>query len=78
MKRKFTFWLALIALSMLSFPLSAEFAGGSGTQEDPWQIATAQHLNNLRNYLGSGHRNKYFIQTADINLGEPPWNLGEG
>ncbi len=78
MKRKSLFWLALIALSMLSTSVFAQFAGGSGTQNDPWQIASAQHLNNLRNYLGPGHRNKHFIQTADIDLGVPPYNQGEG
>ncbi len=78
MKRRVPFWLALVFISVLSTLIFAEFAGGSGTQEDPWQVETAEHLNNVRNYLGSGHRNKHFIQTADINLGEPPWNQGEG
>jgi hypothetical protein len=32
----------------------------------------AVHLNNVRNHL-----NAHFQQTADINLGLPPWNEGE-
>ncbi|QUH25477.1 leucine-rich repeat protein [Serpentinicella alkaliphila] len=40
-----------------------EFAGGSGTEEDPYQVATANHLNNVRNHL-----DKHFIQIADIDL----------
>lgn len=55
-----------------------EFAGGSGTEADPWQIATAEHLSNVRNYLGEEHSNKHFIQIADIDLGVAPWNQGEG
>ena len=78
MKRKSFFWLALMFLSMLSTSVFAQFAGGSGTQDDPWQVATAEHLNNVRYYLGVAHEDKYFIQTANIDLGVPPWNEGEG
>ena len=49
------------------------FAGGSGTVEDPYQVATAKQLDNIRNHL-----DKHFVQTADINLGVAPWNTGEG
>lgn len=38
-----------------------EFAGGTGTAEDPFLIATADHLNNVRNYL-----NANFKMIADI------------
>lgn len=58
--------------------LHAQFAGGSGTAEDPWQIETANQLSNIRDYLGENHRDKHFIQTEDINLGLPPWNEDEG
>jgi hypothetical protein len=51
----------------------AQFAGGSGTVEDPYQVASAEHLNNIRNYLGN-----HFVQIADINLETPPYNTGEG
>jgi len=78
MKRKSFFWLALMFLSMLSTSVFAQFAGGSGTQDDPWQVTTAEHLNNVRYYLGVAHEDKYFIQTANIDLGVPPWNEGEG
>jgi len=71
MNRKSVFWLALILLSAL--PLFAQFAGGTGTEQSPWQVATADHLNNVRSYL-DGH----FIQTADIDLGVAPWNEGAG
>lgn len=40
------------------------FAGGSGTLEDPYKIARADHLHEVRFYL-----DKHFIQVADIDLG---------
>ncbi len=54
-----------------------DFAGGTGQEHDPWLIETAEHLNNIRNYLGphSSHT-RYFLQNANINLGIPPWNEG--
>jgi len=42
---------------------SLEFAGGDGTPGNPYQVASAEHLNNVRNHL-----DKYFIQTDDIDL----------
>ncbi len=50
-----------------------EFAGGVGTAVDPYQVATANHLNNVRNHLGAT-----FAQTANIDLGVSPWNEGDG
>lgn len=60
----------IISVSAICF---SQFAGGSGTLEDPYQISNAEQLNNIRDYLTS-----HFIQTADIDLGIPPWNEGEG
>lgn len=54
------------------------FAGGDGTEADPWQVSTAEHLYLVRQYLGSAHANKHFIQTAPIELGQVPWNYGKG
>ncbi|GEM_PF-3364957 len=48
---------------------AATFAGGDGTAGNPWQIATAEQLNLLRNYLGSAHTDKHFIMVNDIDLG---------
>ncbi|MCD4817741.1 MAG: T9SS type A sorting domain-containing protein [Candidatus Cloacimonetes bacterium] len=68
----------LFVLAFWIYPIFAQFAGGSGIIEDPWQIATAEHLNDIRNYLGEDNSEKYFIQIADINLGEAPWNVDSG
>jgi len=55
-----------------------EFAGGSGTAASPYQISTAVHLDNVRNYLGSEHADKHFILISHIDLDSAPWNTGEG
>jgi len=60
----------IIAFHTLCF---AQFSSGSGTVEDPYHIATAEDLNNIRYYLTSS-----FVQTSDIDLGVAPWNEGEG
>ena len=62
--------LLIITIQCLVY---SQFSGGTGTIEDPYQIATAEDLDNIRNYLTSS-----FIQTADIDLGVSPWNVGEG
>jgi len=41
----------------------AEFAGGSGTEEDPYLVATPADLDNVRNHLGA-----HFVQTQYIDL----------
>src|SRR5690554_3734960 len=41
----------------------SEFAGGAGTEEDPFLVATAGQLHNVRNFM-----DKHFKQIADINL----------
>jgi len=65
----FIFFL-ILSVSTLCY---SQFAGGSGTVDDPYQIATAEQLNQVRYYLTSS-----FIQTADIDLGVAPWNEGAG
>lgn len=64
-------FLIVIILSVNT--IFAQFAGGSGTEDDPYLIETAQHLDNVRDYLDA-----YFLQIDDIELGESPWNTGEG
>lgn len=59
--------------------MNSDFAGGAGTEENPYQIATAYHLDNVRNY-----QDAHFIQIADIDLqdylseGGDGYNEGEG
>lgn len=56
----------LAALAMLSVNASAQFAGGTGSEEDPYLIETAAQLNEMRNYLDGNH----FRLNADIDLSE--------
>lgn len=62
---------------MLSAP--ASFAGGSGTEDDPYQVSTPEQLNEVRKYW-----DKHFIQINDIDMtaataeGGICWNDGDG
>lgn len=60
--------LLLFVLFGVSTVASAQFAGGSGTESDPYQVATAEQLQAVSNSPTS-----YFIQTADINLTDVTW-----
>ena len=55
------------------FIILHDFAGGSGTEEDPYLIATTYQLNSVREEL-----NSHFLQIRDLNLDEYPFNEGEG
>ncbi len=73
MKNIITFIVFFIALNI--FP----FSGGNGTAGNPYQVATAADLNDVRNNLSSN-----FVQTADIDLtsattsGGAYYNAGKG
>ncbi|WP_232016597.1 GLUG motif-containing protein [Paenibacillus baekrokdamisoli] len=47
---------------------AADFAVGAGTKANPFEIATADELNAVRDHLGD-----YFKLTADINLSSYAW-----
>ncbi len=49
------------------------FAGGAGTVQDPYRIASAAHLDRVRDHLDA-----HFVLIADIDLGVSPWNGGAG
>ncbi|MBN1815820.1 MAG: hypothetical protein JW828_00575 [Sedimentisphaerales bacterium] len=55
-----------LGLSLPSFSQTATYSGGSGTAEDPYQIATAQDLITLGETIAD--YDKHFILTADIDL----------
>jgi hypothetical protein len=58
------------------------FSGGAGTEAYPFQIKTPKDLDEIRNYLGSSHADKYFALVNDIDLqvylseGNPGYNEG--
>ncbi len=51
------------------------FAGGSGTEEDPYQIATEAQLRYLAESINEdvSWEGVYFVQTADITLSDEDW-----
>ena len=54
---------------------AAAFAGGTGTAEDPYQIANGAQLAYLASSVNSGetYEDEYFVLTANINLNGLPW-----
>lgn len=66
--------IVLVCLILISITfVFAQFAGGSGTDADPYLVQTAAQLDSVRYYLGSNFR-----QIADIDLDIAPYNLGTG
>ncbi len=55
--------------------IATSFAGGSGTESDPYQIANGAQLAYLAKTTNEGntYANKYFIQIADIDLNRIEW-----
>ena len=49
---------------------ATDFAGGTGTEEDPYQIATAEQLAKLSKDVseGNNYQGKFFVLTENINL----------
>ena len=70
---------ALMAFSVCSFALAEEspFAGGTGTADDPWQIATVEQLLAFSAAVNDGsvggYPGQYFVLTADIDLKDVAW-----
>ena len=56
----------LITLGLVCRPSYGQYSSGTGTPEDPYQIATAQDLVELGN--DPNDCDKHFILTADIDL----------
>jgi hypothetical protein len=64
---------ALILFIIGTINVYAQFAGGSGTQNDPYLIQTAAQLDSVRNHLDCSFR-----QISDIHLNVVPYNQGTG
>ena len=93
MKKKILSFLMAVCLVITLVPMvafAAEaplFGGGTGTQEDPWLIASQEDLTALAEFLNSGNAEQfdadaagvgnchgyYFKQTADIDLTGVTW-----
>jgi hypothetical protein len=66
-------WKTGMYASAIQTAYYGDFAGGSGTSPDPYQIATPEHLDNVRDHMSAA-----FVLVADIDLGVSPWNDGAG
>ena len=55
--------------------IAPAFAGGTGTERDPYQIADGAQLAYLASEVNKGqpYENAYFVLTADIDLGNHAW-----
>ncbi len=79
MKKLFSILLALtLALGInAAFAESSPYAGGTGTAEDPYRIATAEQLLALSAAVNDGSVNGYpgtcFVLTEDIDLAGAAW-----
>jgi hypothetical protein len=63
----------IAATAPLAFACGLAFGGGLGTQASPFQIATAAHLEALRDAVGTANEScvtsvHHFVQTASIDL----------
>jgi hypothetical protein len=57
---------AILVIAAGSIPVSAKYSGGTGTSDDPYQIANVTDLLTLS--ADANDYNKCFIMTADIDL----------
>ena len=69
--------MALTCLSLTSLAEESAFAGGSGTEADPWQIETADQLAYLAATVNDGscggYAGQYFVLTANVDLAGMAW-----
>jgi len=66
MKKSAFFSVGLAFLFSMSNLFAATYGGGSGTEDDPYQIWTAEQLNTIG--ANTSDWSKYFILEADINM----------
>ena len=63
--KRLSFYSFLCAVLLMSVNVFGQFAGGSGTLADPYQVATASQFTEVANYSDA-----FFVQTADITFDE--------
>ena len=80
-KRNIRLAMTVLCFCALANKANAQFDGGTGTQTDPYQIATPAQLAQLATYVNANnatYNDKYYILTADIDLDVAPYNTGAG
>ncbi len=81
----FVLYMLLLLAYVLSFSIpvfatTSEFAGGTGTEEDPYLIETKAHLNNVRYHLTSNFKMIADIEFSSTDFAEDGdfYNDGQG
>jgi len=65
---------SLLSVTLTGEGLEVNFAGGTGTEQDPWQIETLDQLNDIRLIL-----HDHYILMNNLDASETSqWNNGEG
>lgn len=67
--RNLYIYSSVLCLFLFTNTTKAQFAGGSGTIADPWQINAIEQLDSVRNYLDSS-----FILTTDLDFAGSPFD----
>ena len=62
--------LTAVPMGIVSVSAADEFAGGNGTESNPYLVSTKAQLNNVRNYL-----NAHFLLTADLVFTEADFEV---
>ena len=62
--------LAMLPAAAFASGSTAEFAGGTGVESDPYLISTTAQLNNVRNYLGAHFKMVNDIEFTDADFAE--------
>ena len=73
-------WIVTVLFSSFSASAQGTFAGGSGTQSDPYQISTAAQLNRVRDFPDSHFvlNNDIVFSSGDFAPGGAYYNGGNG
>ena len=70
-----TLAMTLSLLVTMVLPAGAvDYAGGSGTRNDPYLIATAQQLKNFRDQVNAGDRDLCASLIANVDLAGQDWD----
>ncbi|MDR1594860.1 MAG: hypothetical protein LBS43_10340, partial [Prevotellaceae bacterium] len=58
----------LIAMTAVCLTAHAQFAGGTGTEDDPWQITTLAQLDSVRNHTGNSNAPVFYKLMNDLTF----------
>ncbi len=68
--------VAVVVIFLCSHSAQAQFTGGDGSEDDPFQVQTIEQLQLIGDTL---YLDRHFIQTADIDASvTSQWNDGDG